>query len=120
MNSAVRRLAYVAALVMMAGYGYVALRGPQGVPALMEKRREIRQLEEENANLERDLQHKRERIQRLKDSPSAQELEIREKLKLLKDGETSFILPEDAGKGATAAPSESNSDKHPVDASSDR
>lgn len=64
------------------------------MPALMEKRREIRELEEQNANLQREIQRKRERIDRLKNSPSEQEMEIRKQLKLLRPGETSFILPE--------------------------
>lgn len=64
------------------------------MPALMEKRREIRELEEQNANLQREIQRMRERIERLKNSPSEQEMEIRKQLKLLRPGETSFILPE--------------------------
>ena len=94
MSTAVRRAAYSAALAIMAIYGYMALRGPQGVPALREKWSEIRRLEEENANLERDNQYKKDRIERLKTDPNEQELEIRKRLKLLRPGETSFILPE--------------------------
>jgi cell division protein FtsB len=94
MSTAVRRVVYSAALVVMAIYGYVALRGPQGIPALRQKWTEIRQLEEENANLQRDNQYKKERIERLKNDPNEQELEIRKRLKLLRPGETSFILPE--------------------------
>lgn len=78
----------------MAVYGYLALRGPQGFPALQQKWSEIRQLEVENANLQRDNQYKKERIERLKNDPNEQELEIRKRLKLLRPGETSFILPE--------------------------
>ena len=94
MSTAVRRVVYSAALVVMAIYGYVALRGPQGIPALRQKWTEIRQLEEENANLQRDNQYKKERIERLKNDPAEQELEIRRRLKLLRPGETTFILPE--------------------------
>ena len=94
MSTAVRRVAYFAALAIMAVYGYTALRGPQGIPALRQKWSEIRQLEEENANLQRDNQYKLDRIERLKNDPNEQELEIRKRLKLLRPGETSFILPE--------------------------
>lgn len=94
MSTAARRVVYSAALVVMAIYGYVALRGPQGIPALRQKWTEIRQLEEENANLQRDNQYKKERIERLKNDPNEQELEIRKRLKLLRPGETTFILPE--------------------------
>lgn len=94
MSTAVRRVFYSALLVVMAIYGYAALRGPQGIPALRQKWSEIRQLEEENANLQRDNQYKKDRIERLKNDPNEQELEIRKRLKLLRPGETSFILPE--------------------------
>ncbi len=94
MSTVVRRLAWSAAIVLIGVYGIIALRGPQGVPALLEKQREIRQLEVENANLERDNRYKRERIERLRNNPSEQELEIRKQLKLLRPDETEFILPE--------------------------
>ena len=66
-----------------------------------EKWNEIRQFEEENANLQRENDYRRDRIKKLESSPSEQELEIRKKLKLLRPGETSFILPEQP-KPATA------------------
>lgn len=94
MNSVAKRLIYLAALVSMAVYGYIALTGPQGIPALRAKWNEIRQLEEQNKNLERDNQVRRERLERLKNNPAEQDLEIRKRLKVQKPGETSFILPE--------------------------
>lgn len=94
MKNAVRRVLFLVAVGVLAAYGYFVLRGPQGLPALQEKRREIRQLEEDNANLQRENQYRRERIKKLEENPSTQELEIRKKLKLIRPGETSFILPE--------------------------
>ena len=94
MKTAVRRIVYVVAFLVLGVYGYIALRGPQGIPALMEKRREIRELEEQNANLQRENEYRRDRIHKLQDSPSEQEMEIRKKLHLLRQGETSFILPD--------------------------
>src|SRR5581483_4489917 len=38
-----RRGGYVAAVAVLGAYGWIALRGPQGIPALLEKHREIRQ-----------------------------------------------------------------------------
>jgi cell division protein FtsB len=60
----------------------------------MEKRKQIREFQEKNATLSAENQRKRERIQRLKTSRAEQELEIRQKLKMLRPGETQFILPE--------------------------
>jgi len=97
-----RRIAYVAVFAMLAAYGVIALKGPQGIPALLAKHREIRQLQEQNANLARELERRRERIERLKESPSEQDMEIRKQLKLQKPGETTFILP-DAPKNPVPA-----------------
>jgi cell division protein FtsB len=84
-------------IVMMGGmYGWVALRGPQGIHALLEKRHEIRQLQEQNASAARENERRREHIRRLEQSQSEQEMEIRKQLKLLRPGETTFILPEPA------------------------
>ena len=76
------------------GYLWIAFNGPQGFSALIEKRREIRQLEEHNAVLSHENERRRERIHRLEDSRSEQEMEIRKQLKLLRPGETTFILPD--------------------------
>jgi cell division protein FtsB len=94
MKNAVRRTVFLLAVALVGVYGYLALRGPQGIPALLEKYREIRKLEEGNANIQRENDYRRDRIKKLEESPSEQELEIRKKLKLVRPGETSFILPE--------------------------
>jgi cell division protein FtsB len=102
MNSSVRRVFIVVAFAVVGAYGLVKLRGPEGLPALRAKWDEIRQLEEENANLQRENDYRRDRIKKLETSKSEQELEIRKKLKLLRPGETSFILPEQPKPAAPA------------------
>jgi cell division protein FtsB len=94
MKNAVRRTVFLLVVGVVGVYGYLVLRGPQGLPALHDKWSEIRKLEENNANLQRENQYRRDRIKKLEESPSAQELEIRKKLKLNRPGETSFILPD--------------------------
>lgn len=103
MGSWIRRIVGVGAFAVVCAYAVVALRGPQGMPALLQKRHEIQELQEQNANLQREIQLKRERINRLKNNPSEQELEIRRQLKLLRPGETSFILPEQPKQDAAPA-----------------
>lgn len=85
-------------VLLATAYGWVFLRGPQGLETLIEKRREIRELEERNANLRRENERRKERIHRLEDSRSEQEMEIRKQLKLQRPGETTFILPESEQK----------------------
>jgi len=85
------------ALVLLAiaiAYAWIAVSGPQGLQALLQKRHEIQQLQEQNAVLTREIEHRRDRIRRLEDSRSEQEMEIRKQLKLLRPGETTFILPD--------------------------
>jgi cell division protein FtsB len=116
MKNAVRRTVFLLVVGVIGVYGYLALRGPQGIPALREKWREIRTLEENNANLQRENQYRRDRIKKLEVSPSAQELEIRKKLKLVRPGETSFILP-DQPKTEQAKPEEPKLEQPKPDAS---
>jgi cell division protein FtsB len=94
MNDLLRNLAMTAAIVMIGVYAVIALSGPQGVPALMEKRREIVRLQEQNATLQRENERKKERIRVLEEQPAQQELEVRKQLNLVKPGETTFFLPE--------------------------
>ena len=120
MKNAVRRTVFLLVVGVIGVYGYLALRGPQGIPALREKWREIRTLEENNNNLQRENQYRRERIEKLEKNPSAQELEIRKKLKLVRPGETSFILPDqpktDQPKAEQPKPEEPKPDVQKPDA----
>jgi cell division protein FtsB len=93
-----RRAGIVVVLALAAAYGWVFLRGPQGLETLIEKRREIRILEEKNDELRRENEHRKERIKRLEESRSEQEMEIRKRLKQQRPGETTFILPESEQK----------------------
>jgi Septum formation initiator. len=94
MSFFLRRTGYIAALGIAGVYALIAFHGPQGVPVLKEKRKEIESLQEQNADLTRDIEYRRRRIERLRTSQAEQELEIRDRLKLLRPGETSFILPD--------------------------
>lgn len=81
-------------VILATAYGWMFLLGPQGLQTLIEKRREIRMLEERNANIRLENERRKERIRRLQESRSEQEMEIRKQLKLQRPGETTFILPE--------------------------
>ncbi len=94
MKLLLRKSGYIVAFALIGSYAMIALRGPQGMPALMERRKHVRELQEVNATLAAENQRKRERIEKLKHSKAEQELEIRERLKLGKPGETQFIFPE--------------------------
>ena len=82
------------AILVLAGivYAFIVLRGPGGIPGLLEKRRLVHEYEETNQQLHREIEQKQQRLVRLKDSPAEQELEIRQKWKLTKPGEKIYIL----------------------------
>ncbi len=101
-SAVTRRAGYVVVVGVVVIYGLVALRGPQGISALLDKRREVRMLEEQNAAQAAENERRRERIHRLEENSTEQEMEIRKQLKLLRPGETTFIL-EDPPKGAAAS-----------------
>ena len=94
LRSLLRPLAVIAALAGLGAYATIMLRGPQGLGALESKHQEIRSLEEQNANLRRDIEEKRQRIERLKHDSGAQELEVRKRLKMQRPGDTQFIVPD--------------------------
>jgi cell division protein FtsB len=98
MKSVLIRFAYVAAALLAAGYALIALRGPNGIPGLLDKQRQIQQLEKGNASLAREIEQKRERIDRLRESQPDQDLEIRQRLKLVKPDEKVFVLQDQEKK----------------------
>lgn len=92
MRFAPARYVYVLAFLVVAAYAIFTLRGPTGVPGLVEKRRQIELLEKRNTALTQANDRKREHIQRLSNNPAEQELEIRQRLKLVHPDEKVYIL----------------------------
>jgi cell division protein FtsB len=102
MKSPAARIGYAVAILIAVTYAFFTLRGPQGIPALIQKQYDVRELEKENASLAREIESRRERIQRLREDESEQELEIRQRLKLVRPGEKVFILQEPSPDKKTA------------------
>jgi cell division protein FtsB len=86
------RLGYIAAFLIVVTYAFIALRGPKGIPGLLAKQQQIRAMEKRNALLAEENERMREHIERLANNPSEQELEIRERLKLVHPGEKVYLL----------------------------
>ena len=85
------RAVYLVILAAGIVYAFVELRGPNGISALMERRSLVHQYEAGNEKLNRELRQRQERIQRLEENPTEQEMEIRQRLKLAKPGEKIYI-----------------------------
>ena len=82
------------AIVVLCGmaYAFVVLQGPTGIPGLLAKRKLVHEYELSNQKMQRELEEKQQRIQRLEANPSEQEFEIRQRLKLAKPGEKIYII----------------------------
>jgi cell division protein FtsB len=104
MKSPITKFAGAVALLLLAGYAFIALQGQQGVPGLMEKRRLIHEYEKKNADLARKIEEQRARIDRFSDGASGPELEIRQRLKLVKPDEKVFILQDPPPTPSPAQP----------------
>ena len=94
MKAPLSRLAYVMAFLMVVSYAFFTLRGPKGIPGLLERQHQIQEAEKRNAGLAREIEQKREHIERLTDNPAEQEKEIRQRLKLVHPGEKIYIVGE--------------------------
>ena len=99
MKAPYTRFPYAIAVLLVASYAFFTLHGPGGLGALAEKRAQIREMEKRNEELTRQIERKREHIRRLAENPAENELEIRERLKLVRPNEKVYIL------GTPAAPS---------------
>ena len=89
-----RHKALLLALGLTLAGSWAAVSGPRGLKVLIEKRQEIRRLQEENAALEAENANRSARIKWLEESKAEQEIEIRKQLHLQRENETTFILPE--------------------------
>ena len=94
MKAPLSRSAYIMVFLMVIGYAFFTLRGPKGIPGLLERQRQIQETEKRNTALAREIEQKREHIKRLADNPAEQEKEIRQRLKLVHPGEKIYIVGE--------------------------
>jgi cell division protein FtsB len=92
MTGSFAKYAYVTAFLVMVSYAFFTLRGPKGISALVAKQHQIEEMERHNAGLAQENERMREHIERLNTSPDEQELEIRQRLKLVLPGEKVYIL----------------------------
>jgi cell division protein FtsB len=94
-----KRFAITAVMVLIGVYAAVNLTGTYGISALLTKWDELHRLQVENANLEKELKERQERVRLLKESQEQRELEIRKKLHKLLPGEKLYQVPDPAPQG---------------------
>lgn len=94
MRNPALKTAYAVVVVTGVVYAFISLEGPNGIPALLSKRHQVAEYEQQNQQILRENTQKEQRIERLENNPIEQEMEIRQRLKLAKPGEKIYILDE--------------------------
>ncbi|EYF07987.1 Cell division protein DivIC (FtsB) [Chondromyces apiculatus DSM 436] len=83
----------VAMLVIAVVGAPVMILAPQGLPRLRSLERELTQVEDENAELTREIEALRGKVSRLRDDPTAVERIARDNLGLVRQTEVVFQFP---------------------------
>jgi cell division protein FtsB len=95
MLALLRQLGYLAAVGVACFYVFVALKGPNGVPAMMEKKEQIERLKQQNDTLRQEIERRRKYIDHLENSDETRERAIREHTHKSKGNETTIYLQDD-------------------------
>jgi cell division protein FtsB len=92
MRNPALKTAYAIVVLSGVAYAFVVLEGPNGIPALLAKRHQVAEYQQQNQQIMRENAQKEQRIDRLENNPIEQEMEIRQRLKLAKPGEKIYII----------------------------
>jgi len=87
------RILPVGVLVLAVIGAPVMILSPQGLPRLRGLEKELTDVEEENADLRREIETLRGRVARLRDDPAAVERIARDDLGLVRQSEVVFQFP---------------------------
>ncbi|MBZ2185357.1 MAG: septum formation initiator family protein [Bryobacter sp.] len=86
-STILRRVGLALGLLTAGVYVVVVLLGPNGVPALLKQRADLRQLQAQNADLARERDELKYRVDALDRDAQTQELEVRRQLGKARKGE---------------------------------
>ena len=94
MMALLRQIGYVAAVAIACFYAFVVLRGPNGIPAMLERTSQVEKLEKEIKDLDSRITDKQVFLDEVRKNPEVREREIRRQLNKVKPGETIIFIEE--------------------------
>lgn len=100
MMALLRQIGYVAAVALACFYAFFVLRGPNGIPAMLERSHHVQALEKEIKDLDAKIADKKNFLEEVRKSPEVREREIRRHLNKVKPGETIIYLEDEAAPPA--------------------
>ena len=89
----VRTILSAGALCVAGGYLLFSFLGPNGIPMVLERRRHIRELQQEKSELQRRIQESKDRIRAFNENADKRRQSARERLGKIKKDETVFVYP---------------------------
>lgn len=92
MKAPLTRFALLIVFLAAVSYAFVAL--PRGIRVWQDRQRLIDEKEKSNTELVQQVERQKDRIRRLANDPTEQELEIRKRLKVAGERETVYITGE--------------------------
>lgn len=92
MSFLIRQLGFVAATAVACFYVFVALKGPNGIPTMLEKRQQLERMREENDSLRLEIQRRKVVIEQLQNSDEARKRAVREGTRKSMQGDVTIYL----------------------------
>lgn len=102
MSFLLRQLGFVAAAAVACFYVLIALKGPNGIPTVLEKRAQLERMREENDALRLEIQKRKIAIEQLQNSDEARKRAVRELTRKSMQGDVTIYLSDPPA--STASP----------------
>ena len=96
MSFLIRQLGYLAVAAVACFYVFVALRGPNGIPTMIEKRQQLERMKQDNDALRLQIQRKKVVINQLQNSDDARKRAVREQTRKSMEGDVTIYLSDPA------------------------
>ena len=101
-----RRVGYAVLVIMIGVFLFLEMTGSYGISSLIQKQRQISDMQKANADLARENQLRRDRIEKLETDRAAEQIEVRKRMKYQRKDTIDFYLPPDE---VAQPPAEDNS-----------
>ena len=89
----VRAIVSVGALCVAGGYLLFSCLGPDGIPMVLERHRQIRELQQQNSELQLRIEQSKQRIGAFNESAEKRRQSARERLGKVRKDETVLVYP---------------------------
>jgi hypothetical protein len=101
MSFLLRQLGFVAVAAVACFYVIVALKGPNGIPIMVEKHQQLERMRRENDAIRVEIQKRKAAIEQLQNSDEARKRAVRESTRKSLQGDVTIYLADPPSPGAS-------------------